>query len=188
MRYCRLICSKKWLSERPNWRGMFLRLEETTVVEWCENRSCFSLSGCHLAVSQNWAGYHTSFERGDSGLPADLKIRTVIQLIGILWSYFGMLRGLANILNILVCHLPISHRCQGYHTSFERKYKELSFNPNCLHITHLISLFWLHSYSYSSRPRIHLFGTTKNWYTPRMFICVGTRFQCSATQPLRKRC
>ena len=132
---------------------MFLRLEGTTVLELCEIRSCFSLSGCHWAVSQSWEGYHTSFERGDSGLPADLKIRTVIQLIGTLWSYFGMLRGLANILNILVCHLPISHWCQGYHTSFERKYKELSFNPNCLHITHLISLFWLHSYSYSSRPR-----------------------------------
>ena len=30
---------------------------------------------------------------------------------------------------------------------------------------------------------IHLFGTTKNWHTPRMFFCVGTRFHCPATQP-----
>ena len=51
MRYGRLICSKKWLSERPNWRAMFLRLEGPTVREWCENSTCFSLSCCHLAVS-----------------------------------------------------------------------------------------------------------------------------------------
>ena len=103
MRYGSLICSKKWLSERPNWRGMFLRLEGETVLDWCENMSCFSLSGCHMAVSQSWAGYHTSFERGESGLPADMKIRTIAQLIGILWSYFGMLWGLPKSLNILVC-------------------------------------------------------------------------------------
>ena len=145
MRYGRIICSKKWLSERPKWWGMFLRLEGETVLDWSENMHCLSLSGCHLAVSQSWAGYHTSFERGDSRLPADMKIRTVIQLIGILWSYFEYFWGVANILNILVCHLPISHRCQGYHTSFERKDKELSFNPNCLHITFQISFFWLHS-------------------------------------------
>ena len=132
MRYGSLICSKKWLSERPNWRGMFLRLEGETVLDWCENMSCFSLSGCHMAVSQSWAGYHTSFERGDSRLPADMKIRTVIQLIGILWSYFGTLRGLPMRLDCLTCHLVISHRNQGYHTSFDRGDKGLSANPNCL--------------------------------------------------------
>ena len=93
MRYDSLLCSKKLLCETPNWRGMFLRQEGITVLEWCENRSCFSLSGCHLTVSQSWADYHTSFERGDSGLPADLKIKTIGQMIGILWSYFGMLLG-----------------------------------------------------------------------------------------------
>ena len=96
MRYGSLICSKKWLSERPNWRGMFLRLEGETVLDWCENMSCFSLSGCHMAVSQSWAGYHTSFERGDSGPRADVKIRTFGQLIGILWSYFGVHLGSTN--------------------------------------------------------------------------------------------
>ena len=55
-----------------------------TVVERYENRGYLSLSGCHLAVSQSWAGYHTSFERGESGLPADIKIIPIVQLIGIL--------------------------------------------------------------------------------------------------------
>ena len=31
----------------------------------------------------SWAFYHTSFERGESGLPADAKIRIIVQLIGI---------------------------------------------------------------------------------------------------------
>ena len=59
-------------------------------------------------------------------------------LMGILWSYFEHFWGLANILNVLVCLWPVS-LCQSYHTSFERQYKELSFNPNWLPITFLIS-------------------------------------------------
>ena len=74
MRYGSLICSKKWLNKRPDCGGMFLRLEGMTVLEWCEDRGCFSLSDCHLAVNQNWAGFHTSFERGESGLSADIWI------------------------------------------------------------------------------------------------------------------
>jgi len=120
MRYGSLICSMKWLSERPNWRGMFLRLEGETVLDWCEDMSCFSISGCHLAVSQSWAGYHTSFERGDWGLPADMKIRTVIQLIGILWSYFGTFWGLPMKLNILACHSATPWHISSYHTPDER--------------------------------------------------------------------
>ena len=80
----KLISSKKWLSERPNCWGIFLRLRGMTVVEWCENRGCFSLSGCHLAVSQSWAGYHTSSERGHSGLSADIRIKSVVQMEGII--------------------------------------------------------------------------------------------------------
>ena len=152
MRYCSLVCSKEWLSDTPKWRGCLQTPEVLTVQISKHNNPVLMwkwefprLSAYHLAVSWSWTGYHTSFERGHSGLPADMKIRTVIQLIGILWSYFEYFWGVANILNILVCHLPISHRCQGYHTSFERKDKELSFNPNCLHITCQISFFWLHS-------------------------------------------
>ena len=35
---------------------------------------CLSLSDCHLAVSQSWASYYTSSERGESELSADKKI------------------------------------------------------------------------------------------------------------------
>ena len=120
MRYGSLICSKNWLSERPNCWGMFLRVEGMTVLEWCENWGCFSLTGRHMAVSWSYAGYHTSFERGESGLPADIKIRTIVQLIGILWSYFGMLWGLPKRLNILVCYSVTSCTRLGYHTPDER--------------------------------------------------------------------
>ena len=53
---------------------------------WCGKWKCPSHSACHLAISLSYASYHTSFERRDSGLPADMKIRTIVQLIGILWS------------------------------------------------------------------------------------------------------
>ena len=112
----------------------FLRLEGMAVVERWEDRGCLSLSGCHLAVSQSWAGYHTSSERGHSGLSADMKIWTMVQLIGILWSYFGMLWGLSKGLILLVCHLAISHWNQGYHISFGRGLQYPSYNPNCFHI------------------------------------------------------
>ena len=81
-----------------------MRLEGTTVLELCENRNWLSLSDCHLAVSWSGATHHTSFERGVSGLPADIKIRTVVQLIGILWSYFEYFWGLPMILNYLTSH------------------------------------------------------------------------------------
>ena len=55
-----------------------------TMAEWGENRRCLSLSACHLAVSLSRICYHTSYERGHSGLHANMKIRTIVQLIGIL--------------------------------------------------------------------------------------------------------
>ena len=51
------------------------------MLEWGENRRCLSLSACHLAVSLRSACYHTSYERGHLGLPAE--IRTIVQLIAI---------------------------------------------------------------------------------------------------------
>ena len=127
MRYGSLTCSKKWLSERINWRGMFLRLEGATVLESCENRSWLCLSDCHLAVTWSWAGHHISFERGISGLPADMKIRTIVQLIGILWSYFGMLWGLPTTLYILVCHSATFRYRAGYHMANVRGHPKLSY-------------------------------------------------------------
>ena len=47
-------------------------------------QGCLSLSAYQLTVSKSWEGYHTSYERGESGLPADLKFSTIVQLIGIL--------------------------------------------------------------------------------------------------------
>ena len=63
-------------------------------VGWKQEVS--QLSACHLAVSLSRVCYNTSYERGHSGLPADTKIRTIVQLIGILWSYFGVQLGSAN--------------------------------------------------------------------------------------------
>ena len=52
--------------------------------ELMRKRECSSLSGCHKAVSWSYPSYHTSSERGHSGLSADMKIRAMVQLIGIL--------------------------------------------------------------------------------------------------------
>ena len=68
MRYGSMICSKRLQSDRPKSWGMLVEagatqsktVSKTTVLEWCENRGCLSLSFCHLAVSQSWASYHTS--------------------------------------------------------------------------------------------------------------------------------
>ena len=156
MRYGSLICSKEWLSDRPKWRGMLAdpgatqpkqeaKQQKTTVLEWCENKGLPQLSDCHLAVCWSWGGYYTSSERGHPRLSADIWILTFDQLIGILWSYFEMLRGLANMLNILVCHLPIFRRSNDYHIPFESEDKELSVNSKCYHIPLNTSFFWLDS-------------------------------------------
>ena len=89
--------------------------QNNPVLMWKWEFSRFS--ACHLAVLWSWAGHHTSFERGYSGLPADMKIRTVTQLIGILWSYFGTLRGLPTVSYILVCHSTTPWSRSDYHTS-----------------------------------------------------------------------
>ena len=103
------------------------------------------ISDCHLAVCWSWASYHTSSERGHPGLPADMKIRTIVQLIGILWSYFEHFWGLSNRLILMVWHLAISHWNQGYHVSFKRGHQYLSFSPNNKYIILQVSLLWLQS-------------------------------------------
>ena len=45
-----------------------------TMLEWCENSRCLSLS----TVSMSWVCFHTSSGRGHSGLLADRKIRNVV--------------------------------------------------------------------------------------------------------------
>ena len=86
MGYGGLICSKALQSDRPKWGGMYAdprwtslcKTVSKTMLEWGENRRCLSLSACHLVVSLSRACYHTSYERGHSGLPADMKIRTIV--------------------------------------------------------------------------------------------------------------
>ena len=103
MVYGRLMCSKEALSDRPKCERCLQTPEMLTVRSSKQNSPILmwnwefqKLFACHLAVCWNWAGYHTSFERGDSGLPADIRIRTMVQLIGILWSYFDVHLGSAN--------------------------------------------------------------------------------------------
>ena len=53
-------------------------------------RECLSLSACHLAVCWSWGSYYTSFERGHSRLSTDIKIGSIVQLIGIIQMCFGV--------------------------------------------------------------------------------------------------
>ena len=109
-----------------------MKVSKQNNPELMWKRECPSLSGCHLAVSWSWASYHTSSERGYSGLSADIKTRTIDQLIGILWSYFEHFWGLANILNILVCYsvtpcarLCTIHQLKGHMLSIHMRYSSL---------------------------------------------------------------
>ena len=90
---------------------------ETTALNWWENMGCLHLSVYHLAVCLRWAGFHTSSERGHLGLSTDMKIRTIVQLIGILWSYFGVQLGSADSPFYFACHSATSWHILGYHIS-----------------------------------------------------------------------
>ena len=118
--YGSLICCNRLHSARPKWRGVDADPGWISVCRWGENRRCLSLSACHLAVSLSKACFYTSSERGHSGLPADTRIRTIVQLIGILWSYFGVHLGSANSPLYFACHSAISWHILGYHISDER--------------------------------------------------------------------
>ena len=54
-------------------KAIFLKSQIDFVIsEMARKQGHLNLSACHLAVSQSWASYHTSSERGDSGLSADV--------------------------------------------------------------------------------------------------------------------
>ena len=90
------------LPEAAEWETNMLRevgweQPDLTVQNSKENnpdlmwkRDCPSLSGCLLAVSWSWASYHTLSERGHSGLCTDIKIWSIVQLIGIIQMCFGV--------------------------------------------------------------------------------------------------
>ena len=126
-------CMVAWSAPRSDWvrdqneEGSLQTPEVLSVQSSKQNNPVLMwklefprLSACHLAVCWSWVGYHTSFERGDSGLPADIKIRTVIQLIGILWSYFEHFWGLPMQLNTLACHSVAPWRLTSYYTPDKR--------------------------------------------------------------------
>ena len=123
--YSRLMCCQRLQSDRPKCWGRLAEVSHTslcksvskTILICCENRECPSLSTCHLAVSWNYASYHTSYERGHSGLPADIKISKIFQRIGIIWSYFGVHLGSENMPLYFSCHSATSWYILDYYIS-----------------------------------------------------------------------
>ena len=97
------ICWNYLLQEVAEWQTKMKRhacrpQESITVqsskqnnpdLKWKQRLS--QLSDCHLAVCWSWASYHTSFERGHSGLSADIRIWNRMQLTGIIFMFFEML-------------------------------------------------------------------------------------------------
>ena len=57
-------------------------------IAWMGWKQEVSLSGYHLVVFSSRTCYNISYEREHSGIPADMKIMTIGQLIGIMLSYF----------------------------------------------------------------------------------------------------
>ena len=76
-----LFNSDKWLYGSPKCWATLLNPSPTqvktvskTAVLWVAgNKECLYILTCHLVISQSSASYHTSFERGKSGLFADKK-------------------------------------------------------------------------------------------------------------------
>ena len=54
---------------------------------------CQNLLNCHLAISCSWIDYHTSSERGDSGVSADSKKFWIFHTNGYFQAYFWVALG-----------------------------------------------------------------------------------------------
>ena len=54
---------------------------------------CQNLLNCHLAISCSWIDYHTSSERGDSGVSADSKNFEIFHTNGYFQAYFWVALG-----------------------------------------------------------------------------------------------
>ena len=73
----------------PSLKKGGLAVSRTTLHwEMARNKGLLNLLDCHLAISWSWAGYHTSSERGISGLSADLKFLNFFKQIAIFKPYF----------------------------------------------------------------------------------------------------
>ena len=58
----------------PSWKKCSLAVRRGALhCEMGRKKKCLNLMNCHLAISYSWVGYHTSFQRGESGLSADEK-------------------------------------------------------------------------------------------------------------------
>ena len=140
--YSSLISDKKWLSDRPKCRATLFKpgatqaktVRKTTVLEWCENMKRLSLSVCHLAVSQSWASYHTSSERGESEPSAGENFLNFFLQIAIFKHIFESRRAWPKLPYILVCHSVTSCRISGNYTPIGRGYTGLSYNCNSLNL------------------------------------------------------
>ena len=107
-----------------------------------------------MAISWNWAGYHTSSERGISGLSADQNFLNFFNQIAIFKHIFEWCRPHASKLHFFACHTFTSWRRWGYHTSFERGRSELSSDPHWIYIFGEIGLIQAQSPSKSGPPRM----------------------------------
>ena len=126
---------------------------------------------CQLAVSMSWVCFHTSSERGHSGLPADMKIRTIVQLIGILWSYFGVYLGSASVaqsFGLSLCNpwgvdwSIITHMKKDI-KSFQMKWGMIACSPP-IGCRDIVSLLIMHAtyYMYLVQQSLHLIAKVPN--------------------------
>ena len=58
---------------------------------------CLSLTGCDMAVSQSWASYHTSSERGESELCADENLFEFFHTNSHYQAYFWVVSALIKV-------------------------------------------------------------------------------------------
>ena len=92
--YGSLICSKGYRVMDQNVEDSWLRAarpqcaRQKAKQSW--KRECLSLSACHIAVCWSWGSNYTSFKRGHSGQSTDIKIGSIVQLIGIIQMCFGV--------------------------------------------------------------------------------------------------
>ena len=68
---------------------------------------CQNYLNCHFAISWSWIGYHTSSERGDSGLSADFKNFEIFSKNSYFQACFWVVPALTNL--ALHFGLSLSH-------------------------------------------------------------------------------
>ena len=72
----------------------------TVHCEFARSKGYLNCFDCHLVISQRSACYHTSSERGEVGLSADLKILTIVYQIDILQAYLSIYFSCAGLMEV----------------------------------------------------------------------------------------